>query len=122
MSWEDFRVGVMAKYEQYREAVREHPVRTVCGVIGFGLGCFGIYKLCTIIQVEGLSATTHSTASQEVITAVSQPSEVSAELAARVYNWHEESHFVSGHLRHLADGRVIPISSYTKVTGGKCGG
>ncbi len=119
MSWEDFKAGAKAKYEQCKTFVKEHPVETVLGVIGIGLGGFGIYKLCTIPQVEVLSVATHSTTSQEIITAVSQPSEVGAELAARAYNWHEESHVVSGHLRHLADGRVIPISSYTKVTGGK---
>lgn len=119
MSWKDFKAGVTAKYEQCKTFVKKHPFETALGVIGIGLSGFGIYTLCTIPQVEVLNVAMHSTTSKEIITAVSQPSEVGAELAARAYNWHEESHVVSGHLRHLADGRVIPISSYTKVTGGK---
>ena len=119
MSWEDFKSSAKAKYQQCKTFVKEHPFKTALGVLGIGLGGFGIYKLCTIPQVEVVSVATHSAASQEIITAVAQPSEVGAELAARAYNWHEESHFVSGHLRHLADGRVISVSSYTKVTGGK---
>ncbi len=35
----------------------------------------------------------------------------------RSYHWLEDSHFVSGHTRQMADGRNIPVRSYIKPTG-----
>ena len=119
MTWEVFKAGLTSKYEQCKAFVKDHPFETALGVIGIGLSGFGIYKCCTIPKTEVHCFASQSSASQEIFTAVSKPSEVGDELAARAYNWHEESHVVSEHLRHLANGRVIPISSYTKITGGK---
>lgn len=55
---------------------------------------------------------------QTITPIVSQLVDASAEVDTRPYIWHEESHFVNAHDRHLSDGRVIPISSYVKKTGG----
>ena len=118
MSWSEFKTVVREKYEQCKEYVEEHPVKTVLGVLSFGLGAAGVYKLCTLPQIEVVEIA-QSKLSHGVMETIVSPIEDVSETVTRAYNWHEESHFVQEHLRHLADGRVIPVSSYTKVTGGK---
>lgn len=120
MTWNDVKTRIKDSYEQCKTFAKEHPVETVLSVLGIGVGGFGIYKLCMTPHIELVSVATESTASQQVYSSmVDADCGTATELVARAYTWHEESHAVRGHLRHLSDGRIIPVSPYTKVTGGR---
>lgn len=120
MAWNDIKARIRDRYEWCKDYVVEHPVKTALGVLTVGLGGFGIYKLCNVPQQEVISIVSRNTVSQQQFTqTLTNPCETMSELSTRAYNWHEESHLVHEHLRHLSDGRVIPVSAYTKVTGGK---
>ena len=120
MTSKEIKTKITDRYERCKAYVAEHPVRTAFVAFTAGVGGYGIYKLCKAPQRKAFNMVNRNIVSQrQYAQTITNPCTTMAEFNTREYCWHEESHVVRGHQRHLSDGRIIPVSSYTKVTGGK---